>query len=87
MATSWRCCLRGCHALLASGLVDVDCRDAEGATPLHRAAAAGNQHTVELLLGHGAGVNVLDNASCSPLHYAKCQSKTASFSIPATARQ
>ncbi len=68
--------LRGCHALLASGLTDVDCRDVEGATPLHRAAAAGSQHVVELLLGHGAAVNVFDNANCSPLHYAAFMGQT-----------
>ncbi len=68
--------LRGCHALLASGAVDVDCTDAEGAAPLHRAAAAGNLHVVELLLGHGAGVNVTDKTNCTPLHYAAFMGQT-----------
>jgi ankyrin repeat protein len=58
------------HELLALRSADVNSCDAEGATPLHRAAACGSLPAIELLLGHGADVGAVDSAQCSPLHYA-----------------
>ena len=47
-------------------------RDArtKGETPLHRAAAFGNEATIELLLKHGAKVDARDAYGDSPLSWA-----------------
>ena len=58
------------HSLLAGGLVSVDARDAQGATPLHYAALHGSNFAVELLLGHGADFAARDRTGATPLHTA-----------------
>jgi ankyrin repeat protein len=44
------------RSVLAGG-ADVNARDEEGATPLHRAVAAGNKEVIDLLIARGANVN------------------------------
>merc|ERR1712029_50259 len=39
-------------------------------TPLHQACTNGNEATIQLLLDHGANVNVEDNENITPLHVA-----------------
>jgi ankyrin repeat protein len=53
-----------------SGVVEVDHRDARRRTPLHWAALRGDLEAVELLLGAGADVDVVDEFNCTPLLYA-----------------
>ncbi len=50
---------------------DVNVKDTEDVTTIHRAAMAGNVDAVRILLAHGADVNVVDNMfSASPLVWA-----------------
>ena len=46
---------------------DVNERDGEGSTPLHRAARAANAEMAVMLLEHGADVNARDNEGRTPL--------------------
>ncbi|XAR61262.1 hypothetical protein NMG60_11034909 [Bertholletia excelsa] len=60
------------HAMkscLAEG-AEVNERDQNGWTPLHRAAFKGRAEGVELLLGNGARVDLADNDGRTPLHLA-----------------
>ncbi len=50
--------------------------DQTGATPLHYAAAGGNEQEVSSLLKAGANVNAKDEDGWTPLHFA-AQSKSA----------
>lgn len=50
--------------------------DQTGATPLHYAAAAGNEHEVSRLLSEGGNVNAQDEDGWTPLHFA-AQGKAA----------
>ncbi len=50
--------------------VDIDLKDQEGFTPLHRAAQLGLTEAVELFVSHGANVNVRNKDNLSPLYYA-----------------
>jgi hypothetical protein len=52
--------------LLANGR-DVNARDSDGWTPLHRAVYEGKKETAELLLAHGADVNAKNNNLETPL--------------------
>jgi len=54
------------QALLAKRVV-VDARNAQGWTSLHVAAAGGDIAVVELLLRHGAAVNVQSHVGATPL--------------------
>lgn len=56
-------------AVLATGSVDIDQGDAEGATPLMMAAVKGNTHIVEILLRKGANVSMVDNDGVTALHF------------------
>ncbi len=62
----------GRHAHRVMQLSDGADENARGkkSTPLHAAAKHGNLKTVQLLLGHGADVNILDDQRDSPLHKA-----------------
>jgi ankyrin repeat protein len=53
--------LAGVQALLDAG-ADVNAKDEDGLTPLHRAALAGHKEIVELLITKGAEVNAKDNS-------------------------
>ncbi|MBA4388265.1 MAG: hypothetical protein C0404_09815 [Verrucomicrobia bacterium] len=55
--------------LLAKG-VSVDITDADGDTPLHKAAAGGETNVVNLLLEHGAGVNKTNSYGETPVFIA-----------------
>lgn len=58
--------IRGC---LAEG-VNVNGRDQNGWTPLHRAAFKGKIESVKVLMEHGAEVDVVDDNGYTPLHCA-----------------
>ena len=49
---------------------DVNARDAEGRTPLHRATIAGDYELAQRLIGAGADVNAKDGDGYTPLHMA-----------------
>ena len=51
------------------------------ARPLHIAAAQGNSHVVEILLGHGAFVGGVDGNISTPLHFAAGNGQTAVIKI------
>ena len=50
--------------------VDIDYQDNSGLTALNHAVISGNVSVVQLLLEHGACVDVRDNTKRMPLHYA-----------------
>lgn len=56
--------------LLAQEGAEVDCRDADGITPLHMAASQNKIDFMQLLLGHNASLEVNDNNQKSLLHHA-----------------
>ena len=47
------------------------------ATPLHKAARAGDLHAVEALIKAGANVNARDNDGNTPLYYARSKEERA----------
>jgi len=47
--------------------VNVNAKDKQGITPLHRAAARGFTQIIEKLLESGADINVTDNEKNTPL--------------------
>ncbi|XP_050364977.1 protein VAPYRIN-LIKE-like [Argentina anserina] len=59
----------GLKSCLAEG-AEVNGRDQNGWTPLHRAAFKGRIECVKVLLNHGAQLDVVDNAGYTPLHCA-----------------
>ena len=50
--------------------IDIDLKDQEGFSPLHRAAQLGLTEAVQLLVSHGANVNLKDKSNVNPLYYA-----------------
>jgi ankyrin repeat protein len=46
-------------------------------TPLHYAAYQGHETVCELLLDHGANINITNASGCTPLFYASQQSRVA----------
>ena len=54
---------------LAAG-TDVNAKDIQGVTPLHRAAYFGYKKVAELLIANGADMNAKDEDETTPLHYA-----------------
>ncbi|XP_030552469.1 protein VAPYRIN-LIKE-like [Rhodamnia argentea] len=61
--------VHGMKSCLAEG-ADVDARDQNGWTALHRAAFKGRVESVKVLLSHGATVNAVDDAGYTPLQCA-----------------
>lgn len=61
--------IHGLKSCLAEG-AEVNGRDQNGWTPLHRAAFKGKIESVKLLLNHGANVDLVDDAGYTPLHCA-----------------
>ncbi|XP_062024101.1 protein VAPYRIN-LIKE-like [Rosa rugosa] len=59
----------GLKSCLAEG-AEVNGRDQNGWTPLHRAAFKGRIECVKVLLNHGAQLDVVDDAGYTPLHCA-----------------
>lgn len=51
---------------------DLEYRDAQGATPLHIAAANGYSSVVEFLLDNHVSTDVVDNDLWQPIHAAAC---------------
>jgi len=52
------------------GSLDLNCRDLQGATPLHHAARNRQRAIVALLVSAGAYINAQDNQSRTPVHFA-----------------
>jgi ankyrin repeat protein len=60
-------------ALLDDKEADVNCRNINGATPLHYAVHANSAAVIEILLKHGADPNLkeyIEMGEKAPLHYA-----------------
>jgi ankyrin repeat protein len=67
--TGWVCVHVGTQA-------SVNARDAEGATPLHKAAYTGQLTCLELLLERGADLSIQDKEGSSPAHKAAYSNRT-----------
>ncbi|KMZ58875.1 putative Ankyrin repeat-containing protein [Zostera marina] len=52
------------------GGVSLDCKDREGRTALHMAAANGHHAMVDYILDKGADINVCNSENNTPLHWA-----------------
>ena len=50
--------------------IDIDVRDDDGFSSLHRAAQLGNAEAVQVLIAHGASVNLPSKTNMTPLYYA-----------------
>ncbi len=61
---------------LADAGIDVNAKDDEGLSPLHRAVRNGETEVVETLIAAGADVNAKDNDGESPLHRAARSGET-----------
>eukprot|EP00850_Spirogloea_muscicola_P010832 SM000065S20181 [mRNA] locus=s65:186673:188550:- [translate_table: standard] len=66
--------------LLRAG-VDIDARDADGLTALHRAVFNGREAMVKQLVKSGADVAVLDEGGATLLHYAAQNGSTAAARV------
>ncbi len=76
-ATTLQGFLDVCRELIATGRCNLDARNANGHTSLHTAADFGHRDVVELLLDHGASVNLLANSNYSALYYASSKGACA----------
>ena len=56
-----------CRLLINKG-AQLEARNSDGKTPLHRAACGGHVEIVRLLCDHGADVEVQDDSGMRPLH-------------------
>lgn len=72
----------GTAKVLIENGADIEARDTEGATPLIRAAGAGNTPVVRVLLDKGAGVEPKNRNSATALMLAACE--CTSIDMPAT---
>ncbi|KAL8952474.1 MAG: hypothetical protein Q9222_001615 [Ikaeria aurantiellina] len=54
----------------SEGRLIIDARDEDGRTPLHYAAASGRADTMEILLQHGARIDIKDKNQATTLHFA-----------------
>ena len=61
------------ESYLNSPEVDLTVKDSIGETPLHVAVENNNYQIVQLLLEHGADVNILDDYNDTPLHLASAK--------------
>ncbi len=60
----------GLRFLLRQCPKSINCRTAEGQTPMHIAAMVGNIEAAQILVDEGAEVGIQDRHGCTPLHYA-----------------
>ena len=56
--------------VVAKGIIDIDCQDPKGRTPLLWAAYQGDSLSVMLLLKFGASTKIVDEGGFTPLHWA-----------------
>ena len=62
--------LENIQVLLDSGLVDLEAKNNEGSTPLHRAAWNNSLAVIELLISSGADLEAKGYNGWTPLHFA-----------------
>ncbi|MDA8085716.1 MAG: ankyrin repeat domain-containing protein, partial [Nitrospiraceae bacterium] len=65
----WEGYLKSVEVLIKQG-ADVNAKNNNGYTPLHRAAEFGHKDVAQTLIAHGADVNAKDNNGDTPLHEA-----------------
>lgn len=56
---------------MEEGHSEVDPQDENGRTPLHMAAIFGRTDTAEILIQHGADINIPDNENKTPMMIAQ----------------
>ncbi len=61
--------------------VDINAKDSNGRTALHRAAKANDAAAIPILLFSGADINAKDNVGKTPLHYAIQAGNSAAISV------
>ena len=66
--------------LIANG-AEVNAKDEDGVTPLHRTTEINATETAALLLKNGADVNAKNNAGSTPLHFAALENATETAAL------